>query len=72
MAQFMGEIKGNRGKASRLGSKGTGLWGHLRGWNVGVEVNLSHTKEGDKITVYKTGGSNRPSTTEFLVELTDK
>tara|TARA_Y100000310_G_scaffold108845_1_gene107224 strand:+ start:285 stop:503 length:219 start_codon:yes stop_codon:yes gene_type:complete len=72
MAQFMGELEGNRGMASRLGTKSSGLWGHLRGWNVGVKVDLSHTEEGDKITIWKTGGSNSPSTTELLVELTDK
>ena len=38
MSRFYGEVKGNRGKTSRCGSKASGIWGHIRGWNLGVFV----------------------------------
>lgn len=38
MAHFKADIQGNRGEASRLGSKDSGIYCHIRGWNVGVEV----------------------------------
>jgi hypothetical protein len=38
MAQFRGVIAGQRGEASRLGSKSSGLTVHCNGWNGGVTV----------------------------------
>lgn len=47
MAHFRGIIQGHRGSASRLGSKGSGLWVSADGWNGGVAVSLSAGKEGE-------------------------
>ena len=59
MARFYGEIKGSRGMASRMGTKNSGFYAHIRGWNIGIRVELSVDKDGnDLISVYKTGGSN--------------
>lgn len=59
MAQFYASIQGNRGEATRMGSKDSGITGHIRGWNTGVKV-FGHVTTGgeDEFHVYKTGGSN--------------
>lgn len=58
MANFRGTLKGQRGEASRLGSKKTGLVATVNGWNIGVHIEADHDKQGDLIRVYSTGGSN--------------
>jgi hypothetical protein len=59
MSRFYAEIKGNRGKASRLGFKESGMWGHIRGWNSGVEVECRVDSEDlDYIEVFATKGSS--------------
>lgn len=58
MAQFRGTIHGQRGEASRLGSKSSGLSVTANGWDTGVRVELSHVGTWDHVTVWRTGGSN--------------
>jgi hypothetical protein len=58
MAQFYANIQGNRGEATRMGTKSSGLSGHIRGWNVGARVEVSHEDGHDVVRVYRTGGSN--------------
>lgn len=62
MAQFRGTIKGQRGEASRLGSRSTGLVTTCNGWNIGVKVEAEargKTAEArDVMRVLVTGGSN--------------
>lgn len=60
MSHFYGSMKGNRGEATRQGTKNSGFYAHIRGWNVGVSVSLRHCKEKDcdVVVVHKTGGSN--------------
>lgn len=59
MAQFYAEIQGNRGEATRMGTKASGVRGHIRGWNVGATVELTHTDGEDICIVMPTGGSSR-------------
>lgn len=61
MAQFRAEIQGARGRASRLGTKQSGMWAHVRGWDIGVRIDIMHRDGRDIIMVYKTGGSTNPS-----------
>lgn len=65
MAQFYAEIQGNRGAASRMGSAGSGIWGHIRGWSVGCKVECSHDEKTDTdvVRVFATKGSNGGSST---------
>ena len=49
MARFYAEIQGNRGKASRMGSKDSGIWGHIRGWSVGARVTWYVNDEGEDV-----------------------
>lgn len=74
MAQFYGEIQGfAKTHASRRRSKSSGLWSHIRGWNIGVEVNVKHDdKTGyDVISIYKTGGSNDSNRKELITEISE-
>lgn len=60
MAHFYGEIQGNRGEATRMGTKDSGFRGHIRGWHVGGSVNCHYneSKDRDEISIYATKGSN--------------
>ena len=58
MAQFYAEIQGNRGEATRMGSKESGIRGHIRGWHVGASVRCHNTEDTDYVSVEATHGSN--------------
>jgi hypothetical protein len=57
MAQFYASIQGNRGEATRVGTKDSGLFGHIRGWYVGAQVEMVHINGKDVCRIYLTGGS---------------
>jgi len=61
MAHFRGTLEGNRGAASRLGTKASGLTVTANGWSLGVTVygQYDKGKDADEFTVYLTGGSNQ-------------
>lgn len=63
MAQFYADIQGNRGEATRMGTKSSGISGHIRGWRVGARVVCEYNEQVDRdfVTVFKTGGSNNRS-----------
>jgi len=71
MAQFYAEIKGNKGVATRQGSKSSGLTAHIRGYDVGVKVFCEHRDGQDIITVWRTGGSNNPAIKDIICEIDD-
>lgn len=60
MSQFYAEIRGNRGPASRTGSKSSGMSSHTRGWHVGCRVECRYDEKTgtDIIYVYRTSGSS--------------
>lgn len=71
MSQFYAEVQGNRGAASRMGTKASGMWAHVRGWHVGVRVSCWHdsaTGE-DVIEIRKTGGSSGADQNEPLATI---
>ncbi len=57
MAQFRGTLQGNRGDASRLGTKSSGLRVTANGWNIGAVVTLDHRNGEDVIHVGLNAGS---------------
>jgi hypothetical protein len=63
MAQFRGTIRGQRGEASRLGSKSSGLCVTCNGWNGGITVYVDYDKNTgkDRFQVFRTGGSRNKS-----------
>lgn len=45
MAHFRGRLKGNRGEASRLGTKRSGLFTEAASWNGRIVVDIWHDFE---------------------------
>lgn len=74
MAQFYGEIRGNRGPASRMGSKASGFFAHIRGWHVGVEIRCEYDEKRncDVIRIYRTGGSVGRTRGQLIATLYEK
>lgn len=68
MAQFYASIQGNRGMATRMGTKNSGLSGHVRGWNVGARVEMVHIDGQDVCRIYKTKGSTGRWSDELISE----
>ena len=68
MSQFYANIQGGRGEATRAGSKSSGLWGHIRGWEVGATVDLLHIGGKDVVRVYATPGTNGPGARKLIAE----
>lgn len=66
MAHFRAVIQGNRGDASRLGSKQSGMVATCNGWDAGVHVVASHENGADTFRVYATSGSNRRSLSRLV------
>lgn len=60
MPRFYGSIKGNaRSEATRRGTARSGIAGHVRGWDLGCQVNMDVDSEGrDDCEIAVTGGSN--------------
>ena len=70
MAQFMGYVKGQRGEATRLGSKNSGLVVRANGWESGIKVEATVDIEGrDVFWVEITGGSNKGKSATLLGKL---
>ena len=72
MAQFYASIQGNRGEATRMGTKASGINGHIRGWNVGAEVFITHVNGVDVVEVFRTGGSHWNSRSELIAKFTEE
>lgn len=53
MAHFRAVIKGNRGEASRLGTKRSGVYARLQTWGHDLVLNMHHDEEGqgDWVTI---------------------
>jgi hypothetical protein len=51
MAHFYGTVRGNRGEASRTGSKASGMRVSANGWDIGATIELSHDPKTGKDTV---------------------
>jgi hypothetical protein len=69
--QFYANIQGSRGEATRTGTKGSGIYGHVRGWNIGARVEMSHVDGKDVCRVYRTSGSSGREPSELIAEFTE-
>lgn len=60
MARFIGVIQGQRGEASRLGSKKSGIRAEINGWKLGVRVygGVNEQTGEDEFEVFLTTGSD--------------
>lgn len=66
MTQFRATIEGQRGEASRLGSKSRGIIATVNGWDSGVRVEANHSNGEDVFTIFATSGSNDRTGPEML------
>ena len=70
MSHFYANIQGNRGEATRQGTRNSGIWGHIRGWDLGIKVYGFVDKEGkDSFLIYKTSGSNGGGSDELITTI---
>ena len=69
MARFYGSMQGNRGAATRMGTPTSGIGAHLRGWDLGIAVDVEDSNGTDVAYVYATGGSNNPNTRTLLARV---
>jgi len=60
MSRFYGSVRGSAAsEAARQGSAGSGIEGHIRGWEMGIEVRMGVDPTGaDVAQVFITRGSN--------------
>lgn len=60
MGHFYGEMRGNRGSTSRMGSEQSGFSAHIRGWKVGARVYCEYDEknERDEVRVSRSRGSS--------------
>jgi len=73
MAHFYASVNGSRETiATKTGTKKSGMSAHVRGWNVGVDVRLSHVNGKDVVQVYKTSGSNGNTIGSLIAEYTEE
>ena len=74
MAQFYADIQGNRGESTRMGTKKSGIKGHIRGWNVGARVWMRFNEETqeDECTIDLTSGSGYGNSEKRLGTFTAK
>jgi len=61
-SRFYAELMGNSKTVTRTGTRDSGLWAHLRGHDIGVNVRMYVNEHGeDELSVHLTGGSNAPN-----------
>jgi len=53
-----------------MGTPSSGIYGHIRGWDVGCAVHVTDRDGVDVVTVYRTGGSNEHHSRELIAEFT--
>jgi len=67
MSRFYATIQGSRGAASRQGTPGSGISGHIRGWDIGGAVDCWVGDDGqDRVTLRLTTGSHGRGLTKTL------
>lgn len=68
MAQFRASVQGQRGDASRLGGKSSGISARVNGWHLGVDVFGSYDEKTDSdiFVVSITGGSGH-GTPDYII-----
>lgn len=70
MAHFLGEVTGTS-SVTRTGTKASGISANVRGWNVGVAVDIRHVNGVDVVTVYRTTGSSHHGRRVLVAEFSE-
>jgi hypothetical protein len=77
MSRFYGSMQGNRGMATRQGTRASGIDAHVRGWHAGIRASALPTEpkgektEVDRFLVSVTGGSNNSGTIAYIADFTE-
>jgi hypothetical protein len=58
MSHYYASIQGPKGAATRCGTKGSGISTHVRTWDFGIKVIITHRNGRDIAEIYQTTGSN--------------
>lgn len=54
-----------------MGTKNSGVSGHIRGWDLGIRVSCAVNEKGvDVCDVYRTGGSNHRTSDKLIATVT--
>ena len=75
MAHFYGTVNGSAATSgTRCGSKRSGMSAHIRGWDVGVAVELHYDADNDAdvVRVYRTKGSRNCLDRTLIAEYSNK
>jgi len=51
MSHFYGYLEGNRGVATRCGSKNSGIQAHIRSWHNDIYISLDDDEGKDELTI---------------------
>lgn len=71
--RFYSTVERRSKKTGFAGGDSQGIRAHIRGWDMGVEVQIFQNEEGaDEIVIRTTGGSNNPLPKETVYSLTDE
>jgi hypothetical protein len=72
MAHFYATVTGSRDTtATKTGTKQSGMTAHIRGWEIGVRVCLTHSNGKDTVSVYRTSGSNGRQSEQLIAKFTE-
>ena len=74
MAQFYADIHGNKGRATKEGTKKSGIKGHIRGRDIGAIVYMEYNEktQQDECTIHLTNGSTGNKRAKLLGLFTAK
>lgn len=61
MSQFYASIQGNRGEATRMGTKESGMSGYIRSWDIGCRATMNHVDNEDYIHITLTSNNGTGS-----------
>lgn len=59
MSHYYATVQSGRKPVTKTGHKSTGMNAHIRTWDDGVEVEVTHKDGVDTFNIYRTTGSNR-------------
>jgi len=70
MSRFYSTVSNRKSTQTKCGHATDGLSAHIRGWNIGVQVDIIENEEGkDEIRIFKTSGSNNNGNRELITIL---
>lgn len=68
MSRFYATVNGqSKTTATKCGNKQSGMYAHIRGWNIGATIDLMVDSDNEDILCIEiTGGSNNAATKKFI------